>query len=339
MTAPGAGYAVHSRWGHLLERVATEVSVTQDGYEIAGIPQPVPGHGRIAHERAVLAAMTSELYSRYYLHHGSPPMSACERIADKRPPFAREDSAYGRRLRDVVAGRHRWEPGWRVLPGTGARIQVERNGLVLHVTEEEISPDGDGVLVRFPTDHPYASPGYFLVTGTAGPHTDGPTTRIYLHLTAEGAPTVFGSIIAAFDQSHLRYSAKLLNNPIAYTRPDAAVLYVRSDDLSTALAIVLDVRGANNCAFRHSEPAFTARAAPGLGLADEPMSHGLPVSFGQHRCGILARGLLAAGVDANTIQRRDAICAELLGNGLRLERLHLNPGALDYRDRLVGTKR
>lgn len=343
MTATcSTGRTAGQRWSGLLDRIAAEVSAGEDGFLVAGNPRPVPGLDRVEARQAVRAAVADELYTRYYLHHGRPPAPAAgTRPHDRRPAFAREDAAFGHRIRAAVGGRYRWEDGWRVLRRIdGGVTLVARNHLVLHVRDKELRQDGDRTAIRFPADHPYASPGYFVVTGTAGAQPAGPTVRVYLNLRADPAPTVFGAIVALLDVAGLRYSAKLLNDPQAYTRPDAAVVYVPRADLPVARAVVLAHRNSEPAAFGSAEPAFTARLAPGIGLADEPVpTGGTPVSFGQHRCGILARGLLAAGAGAAPAERRAAMDAELRRAGVDPARPHLNPDGVDYDDLLVGTAR
>ena len=326
LPAPGR---IGGRWASLLSRIAADVQPRDGAVTIGGDEVVVP-------EARAVSTLSRELYARYYLRHAIGGVARITPdVADRRPVFAREDPAYGRRIRAVVGGRFRWEAGWRAIGRAAAGSDVEftlvqRGDVVLYATDDELRATPDGVAVRFPAEHPHASPGFFAISGTSGPHpADGPVVRVYLHLRPDPAPPVFGALASDLDGAGLRYSAKLLNDPAAFPRPDSAVLYVARADLPAAASAVLARRVATPDAFGDSEPAFTARLAPGIGLADEPVGS-RQVSFGQHRCAVLARALLAAGPAADAGERLLSIVDHLAADGLDPQRLHLNPGAAEY---------
>ena len=75
---------------------------------------------------------------------------------------------------------------------------------------------------------------------------------------------------------------------------------------------------------RPAVPLFTREIAPGLAIAESPPTR---ESFGMHRCGLIAEGLLAA--EARGVREDEARLAilreHLTAYGLDLDRLERNP--------------
>jgi hypothetical protein len=144
--------------------------------------------------------------------------------------------------------------------------------------------------------------------------------RCYLNLVPETAPAVFARIARGLDESELVYAGKLLDNPLNYGRPDAAVFYATRDDVVTLVRTALAARDPR--AFADEVPAFTREVAPGIAVADDP---GAGVSFGYHRCRLVAEGLLRAGT-GDPHDRLGAVIESFLRAGIDPARPHLGPG-------------
>jgi hypothetical protein len=73
---------------------------------------------------------------------------------------------------------------------------------------------------------------------------------------------------------------------------------------------------------------FTKVLAPGVGLAEDP---GRNESFGQHRCGILADGMIRAYErGAKSIgERLDIVTECYVSSGIQLNEPYLNPSSTD----------
>ena len=71
-------------------------------------------------------------------------------------------------------------------------------------------------------------------------------------------------------------------------------------------------------------PAFTLALAPGVGLAESPATG---ESFGEHRCGLLADGIVGAdehGV-ASGAARVEAVIESLAASGVKIDAPYLEP--------------
>ena len=69
-------------------------------------------------------------------------------------------------------------------------------------------------------------------------------------------------------------------------------------------------------------PLFTREIAPGLAFAESPPTR---ESFGMHRCGLIAEGLLAAEARGEREARLALLREHLTAYGLDLDRLERNP--------------
>ena len=329
LDAPPAAAPVGA-WTGLLTRIAAETQVGVDGFRLGTDVVPVAGRRGHGHRQVLIGTLTHALYQRFYHHHATPHLAGGALDAvDKRPASARGDAQFCRRLTEALGDRHYWEPGWRVVERTdsGAAV-VERADLRLHVTAEEFTEGDGGALVRFPADRPWASTGFHVVTGTTGPvqRADG-LARVYLHLLPSTAPEVFARLVAALDAEGLHFTAKVLNDPLAFGRPDSAVVYVARELVPVVVRAVVAERGRASSSFGRSVPAFTREVLPGVAVADDP---GPGTSFGQHRCCSIAAGIVAAGPGAGPAERLAAVVDALTGDGLDVSALHLGPGRDEF---------
>jgi hypothetical protein len=177
-----------------------------------------------------------------------------------------------------------------------------------------------------PQRHYVTAPaGHFIIFGRHGfdPQT-GRQIRFYWNLAPEGAAAFLREIGTRLERRRIPFQAKVPVDPARYARTDCGVLYLNDEEVEAArdaIAATYQVLREN---LRPAVPLFTREIAPGLAFAESPPTR---ESFGMHRCGLIAEGLLwAEARGAREPEARLAILHErLTGYGLDPDRLELNP--------------
>lgn len=323
------------RTREILREIATSVRVLSDTtYSSDGFLRGVTTTG--PRSRSLATELRDHLYRRFYLHDRSQsgPYPDDTAGSDRRPVFAREDHAFVQRIFEACGPRYAWADGWTLVEPRNENVSVvAKDGLYLRCTSEEVAFTGPGaetVSVRFPLERPFVSPGFYLASGQAGePLSTEAVARWYVAVRPEGAAEVFSALVHGLDAGRVRYVVKVINDPALFYRPDAIVLYLPRSAAVGSLALLASLVSENGHV-RDVTPAFTRRVLPGLAIADEPAGRRGATSFGRHRCEVLARGLLAAGCAASPHIRHQALLQALADEGLRIDALHLNPGAADF---------
>lgn len=182
-------------------------------------------------------------------------------------------------------------------------------------------------LVRVPAERQTTSDGWRVVTGVLGPAHRVDQASVHLHLLPATAPEVFARVVRALDALGLPFTAQVLDSPLAFGRPDSAVVTVARELLPTAVRVAVGERCRATSPFGRSVPAFTRPVLPGVAVADVPAGGGC---FGWARCRTIAEALFGAGPEADPPTRRSAVRAALTAEGLDLRALHLNPGQPDF---------
>ena len=174
-------------------------------------------------------------------------------------------------------------------------------------------------------------PGSYLAYGKRPP----PGTRwlrIYWNVSPRGALTLVEALTAAFNlhPDPVPFQLKVLLDTRHYRR-DAAVLYVPVDHWSHAQQVVPAIceQLASAGQLQPGTPLFTKKLRLGVGFAQDP---GNGLSFGTHRCWMLARSLANSYVrnHANEDQQWADLAEEFERAGLSIDRPYLNPGSEDY---------
>ncbi len=295
--------------------------------------------------RYLLYVLRDQLYSDFYAPGRVVP---ARREIDAAPPGM---TPFVQALSAANAGAGRWEPNWRVEsasraaespPGgeaPGDALRVSRDGLELRVGAGEwLALDGapplPGALVgvRFPKEHLGISPGFYMALGDQPLAADTATlVRLYWRLAAEAAVPFVSSATRILNDARLSFKLKIVNDPAAFDRCDAAVIYLARQDFALAAEPMGALYGAVAASLGVGAPAFTKRLAPGLALAEDPPSG---ESFGLSRCGLLADGLLDAYERGATtdVERLRVVEARFARAGLRLDAPFLNAGSRDTYD-------
>jgi hypothetical protein len=174
-------------------------------------------------------------------------------------------------------------------------------------------------------------PGYYTILGDADQPTDDTgysvdIVRFYWHLTAEISPVWIRELTRRFNGAGVPFHAKVQSDPSAYFRADAGVLYVARAHLAGAMALLPGLHLAVGMHLRQSTPMFTKRLERGFAAAEDP---GDGRSFGQHRCQLVAEGLMRAFENRETAfhDLTSAVAARFAEEGLVITRPWLNAGS------------
>jgi hypothetical protein len=282
-----------------------------------GADPAVPARAYVVHELAGV------LYRSFYTQGEPVPVAGVLQVpAPPAPEFVDE-------LSRANAGRGRWQAGWRV--ADVEPFTVVRDGLHVAVSEADCRPrgaaSGAGVRLRRPSEHRAATPGFYTAFGDADPAGGDLEVRVYFHLTAAGSAPLVASCTRALNDAGLPFALKVVDNPAAYARCDAGVLYLEAGDFDRAPVGAVVTACAPH--LRSEVPAFAKPLAAGVAVGEH-----LPVlgtSFGSSRCRLLAEGIVdahekgARRLDA----RLDAVAQRFAAAGLDLEKPYLVPGSED----------
>lgn len=200
------------------------------------------------------------------------------------------------------------DPGWTIVASErdGLVVQGGAAGLTLWVDTQRgvgdgrgsegggslgaVDPDG-GVVLQLPAGLRGLFPGFYTVSVGMSSQTDDPLIRIYWNLTPDGAVVFVEATTTCLPDADLPFTLKVVNDPARYDRRDVVVLYLRRSDLDAATGCLGRLYSVVRGHLRHGRPAMTGSVESGVGIAEDP---GGGASFGWHRCGLVAEGLVRA---------------------------------------------
>ena len=236
------------------------------------------------------------------------------------------------------AGSGMWTTGWTVSSIEREGVRVHRAGLELLVPSGQLRvraagppASGEDVAVRYPKEFLAVSPGYYIAVGDAAPAEAAlkATVRVYLNVAADGAAPLVASLTSLLNQARVPFRLKVLDDPVNFTRCDAAVLFVpRADFHAAAPPLRLAVHALRPW-LGGGVPALTKRLRPGVGVAEDPRHAG--ESFGSHRCRLVALALVDAherGLRASEA-RTNAVVQRFASAGVSIELPYLERGSTD----------
>jgi len=306
---------------------------SQTGYAWLGHPsRPVAASllaqiDQLEGRRHLAARLREELYSSFYCTGRPVPT----RLGNPQPVAA--DPWLTTALSDANIGRGTWQPGWIVHSCHGDDAVVSTPRLRVRVPAADCRAEGDGpirsgvaVSVRLPKELPARSPGFFTVLGEAVFESTPPTRilRVYWNIGASGAPALVRALSSRLNAEEVPFRLKVADHPARFDRCDAAVLYLPSDAFSGVRGMLAQVAATLTPCLRPEIPAFTLAFAAGVGLAESPNTG---ESFGEHRCGILADGIVDAAAQgvAPGAARVEAVIARLAAHGVTIGTPYLEP--------------
>jgi hypothetical protein len=283
----------------------------------------------------LLYQLQSHLYSEFYIRGGvsqsvwSDPGSDADALS------------FVETLSVANEGTGCRESGWQVQAIGKDHLVVRRGNLDLWVRPEDYTAPkdralepGSHVVLHVPKELRGVSPGYYMALSNQEDVYDEEQAlvRLYWNLSAKGAAAFIGGATRVLNDAGLFFRLKVLNDPRAYNRCDAAVIYFRKSQHTAVMEQMAWVYSEVNAYLKPKTPMFTKVIAPGVGLAEDPGSN---ESFGQHRCKILAEGMIRAYErSAKSIaERLDVVTECYVSSGIQLNEPYLNPSSIDvYRN-------
>ena len=244
------------------------------------------------------------------------------------------------RLSAANVGTGTFESGWVIKSLESDRIVgAEKNGLTVFALPHEVKTPkghqqelGAECAVRIGKEHRNLIPGFYMAFGDASMDYNGestPLVRLYWHVSSTGAPPLVRALTLELNRMGVPFRFKCLNDPNLYARADAAVLYMTRVSYAKARGALLKVYGLARPWLLADVPMLTKRVGRGVGLAEDPGSEA--VSFGQHRCRIIAEALVKSfETGARTANDRlGAVMRTFAEQGFDVDHLYLQPGSRD----------
>jgi hypothetical protein len=318
---------IHADFDAVLDAVEIQSLLA---YTVRGVPRllhdaPVPADG----SPVLPAALESDLYAHLYTR-----------------PTSSQGTADLLAQRDFVAalsaancGHGAWEPHWLIGEvDEDGRIAVTKDGLTFWVPPTRLRPRGERAIpgefcrVHIAKEIRGLMPGFYLAIGDSDEDDRRddvePPLRLYWHLTAGAAAGYMAAVTTHLNSAAVPFRTKVLNDPAAYRRADAGVVYFSRRHFDKVHDAVGAIFEAIHGGLRPEVPLFTKRLAPGLGLAEDP---GNGLSFGQHRCRLVARALWSAFERRESGRHaRAAVIADTFADaGLQPICPYLEPGSTD----------
>jgi len=267
------------------------------------------------------STIASALYARKYCRPTQTllaPMASDPRVA----------RIFVDQLSHANSGSGTWESGWVVhaIEAEGTLVVNRlRDDVMVWARPDEFRPaSGETTIggigrVHVPKELREMLPGYYGAFGDADRSADDSAhfldiVRFYWHLTSDVATEWIRELTVRFNTARVPFQVKVLNDPAAYVRADAGVLYIERKDLAPTMALLPALHRVTCAGLRDTTPMLTKRLAPGLAVADDP---GDGRSFGQHRCQLIAEGLVrSAGGSSRFEHRLKAVADRFTDEGL-----------------------
>ncbi len=248
------------------------------------------------------------------------------------------DKEFARRLAAANRGRERWDKGWvihqfgpngQAFVRKGDRERVAVPGAFIFDGAPGMAAQiGTSISVRAMSESFEAQPGYYFAFGEALDELADSLSvvRLYFHSNAETVASLVGSLTSGLNRFQTPFQLKTPTAPGLYGRADATVLYVGSRYFPITARIVAGVR--ERVPLEAATPLFTKTLWPGVGAAVEP---GTGESFGQHRCRLVAEGIVDAWRqgEQKASARLAAVEARFAAAGLDFSRPWIGPTGVD----------
>ena len=234
------------------------------------------------------------------------------------------DREFVERLSDANSGIGPEHRDWTVCAiEDEGRFAVECDDLTLWIDAPGPVALGQRVPIRLPKEYRNLYPGHYVVIGDADEGAFGDSLRLYWDVDPDGAEALIRLLTATFNGAKIPFRLKALSSPSAYTRADAAILYLPRTHRTAGAAATRQVYREIHSRLRAPVSSLVLQLAPGLGLAEDTVDGS---SFGVHRSLLLAPLLHAALSEADTL---GALATALEAQGYSPSRFYANPGSTD----------
>ena len=260
--------------------------------ESVEMANPVTRAGSEANRRrALIQEISRRLYDDFFTMGVPRPRSS--------PPPTSRRRLIGE-LTNANQGSGCFDGGWSYVGREQGRFVVERNGLRLWVAPQDLRAEvplrglavGASVAVRWGKDA-MISPGYYMALSNTSLTAPRPQLldRYYFHVRPEGAADLMRCVTLRLNDAGLAFRFKIVDDPSGFDRCDTGVLAVQRRDRDEATHLVIRIHETMADALNDETPALTLRLGKGFAFAEDPNNH---LSFGFHRCGLIAAGLVDA---------------------------------------------
>jgi len=287
----------------------------------------------------ILYSLQNQLYTDFYCAGGALPTAGRLPV----PTTPGMETPFISKLSEANTGRGCWQSGWGVLAVEGSPLEesfliVQKDGLVLRATPQDCQlpsnrsvSQGTKISLRFPKELYAITPGFYMALGDndlTEVSTHG-LVRLYWHVGADSAADLVNLVTGDLNRAGIPFRLKVLNDPDSFARCDAAVLYLDKSCYDTVRPIVETIYSNVAAHLKPGIPALTKPLAPGLGLAEDPATG---ESFGQHRCRLLAEGLVRAYEQgaSSPAAKLEASLSRFAEDEVDLRRPYLNPNSVDH---------
>jgi hypothetical protein len=245
-------------------------------------------------------------------------------------------------IKDLQANNHSqgyFQSGWLIIgQSQDGLLQVKKDDLILHIeAEHHLAPTqqnaevGELVAVKMPPQ--LVEPGCYIAVSNAGSLEDliakeEQIVDIYFNINADGALALMDGITEELNQLDLVFHFQVLYHPDGYACYDSACLSFARCDYKLVKSTLDRIYQKNQTFFQPEIPPFTKYLAPGLSLAERTNS---TISFRQHRCKIVALGLIEAWQTGNKSlpEKVNSIINRFKQAEIEFDRPYLNPNSSD----------
>jgi hypothetical protein len=313
-------------------RIQGSTSYTWFGTKVA-FPAAAEVRRKLPEEVArtwLVRSLTATLYAFGYC---KGKLTAFEHEAQTEPSTSSDVDSFAKELSSANQGSGYWDSGWLTTSTSeNGQAVVERGGLRVWVLPSDYrrlksvgKSERARVALRMPPGSQRLSPGFYTAIGNVDLERSQDIVRLYWHLTPMAAIEWLTQVTSLLNGQRVPFRAKLLNDPRAFSRADAGVLYVPRAAWPIIAPSVAVLYGRVKEHMRPAVPLFTKWLAPGLAAADDPQVN---QSFGLHRCSIVAEALCGSHFEGVTggQARVTAMVDGLIKAGVSLGAPHLSSG-------------
>jgi HopA1 effector protein family len=233
-----------------------------------------------------------------------------------------------------------FDPDWEIVTETNwGELIVVKDGLHLHIDRHQhLAPEfaraTPGAVVPIYLPPNLVGIDTYIAIGNAGIPTSSELIQIYFNFTPDAAIDINNKLTSALNQQSIPFQFAILHNPALFSRYDAGTLTLNQSGYQSVRPVLAEIYQQHQVAFSPNIPLFSKELAPGLGLVEVPKSD----TFGQHRCQILATGLVM-GINqgqTTTTEKLNIVRQELEIAGIDLTQPYLNPAAINHYSFLFG---
>jgi hypothetical protein len=238
------------------------------------------------------------------------------------------DRDFALRLRDNNLSNGYFDPDWQVVGGTeDGAIVVVKDGLHLHIDRRQhlaknSRPPRIGDMVEICLPKNLLGEESYIAVSNFGLPDRQQSVELYFNFTPDAAIAIEQQVIRELNKLGIPFQFEILFNPAEFYRYDPGILCLSQSDYSAVQNLLANIYSAHQGEFSPPVPLFTHQLAPGVGIAETADAH---ISFGTHRCGIVASALVKAyfNGDSSPATRMTAIEQEFRVNKIDFDRHYL----------------